>query len=213
VPDPLKATSIYCESLLPNKKLKGRINISNFLLKSEIRINGVKKSVSKLLVFDNRKDMLYNFSTICNNFAKEFINRELDFFKQCKQQDLVKLYNQLLNQVPSTNSEFLLHLGWGSGWHGMTIGVGLDHRLKNKIRKHFRLGKCIIYNCCAKHNIELQRWKSGFTFCPKCNDNLDKRAIIKKIVPIDPFPKTRKIVFVDGKPKYPLGWVKITLET
>jgi hypothetical protein len=26
---------------------------------------------------------------------------------------------------------------------------------------------------------------------------------------VEPFPKTRKIVFEDGKPKYPLGWVKI----
>jgi len=111
-----------------------------------------------------------------------FIEDEMRFFRQYnrpRELDNVLEFYEMLRERREEDS-FLLHLAWGSGWHGMTIGRLLQEEPDLDffgLRKRFSLGK--------------RRNQPFF---------------------VSEFPKTRRIVFEDGKPKYPLGWLKIRFE-
>ncbi len=159
--NPKKATSIFSEAVKIGSSSNGRIKIDAFLFNEPVSWQELKFS-------DEKKNLLLSLPEQCNEFAKNFINSEIEFYKSCKMEDMVKFYSELLNEIPEDNNAFLLHLGWGSGWHGRT-GNWIDEKKIGDVKKRFRLGK------------------SGF--------------------PI--FPKTRKIVFGNGSPLSPLGWIKI----
>jgi len=131
-----------------------------------------------------------NIMKACNNFSEEIINFETSFLKQYSRPhilerkevgaDLTKIiefYYSLrkkVNEFSKKEKECLLRLGWGSGWHGTTVG----HLLQND----------------QEFNFKKFRGRYG----------LGKPGIRE-------FPKTRRLVFEDGKPTYPLGWVKLKL--
>jgi len=163
-PDPKKATPLYCESLNPKATAAGKMKIEDFLFDDDL---------AKPLNFSGKKELLDNLPEKCNEFAKTFIADEIAFFKSCNMQEMVNFYTDLEKKIPADNSSFLLHLGWGSGWRGMTGNYLEDYLEKDdfaKLRIRFNLGK--------SHS--------------------------------DIFPKTRKIAFQNGKPAYPLGWIKIS---
>jgi CRISPR-associated protein Csm5 len=160
-PNPNNATSIFSEAVKIGSSSSGRIKIDEFLLNEPACRQALKFS-------DEKKSLLLSLPEQCNEFAKDFINSEIKFYKSCKMEGMVNFYAEPLNEIPEDNNAFLLHLGWGSGWHGMT-GSWIDEKKIGDIKKRFRLGK------------------SGF--------------------PI--FPKTRKIVFGNGSPVSPFGWIKI----
>jgi CRISPR type III-A-associated RAMP protein Csm5 len=87
----------------------------------------------------------------------------------------VNEYEELANSIPPSGKGFLLHLGWGAGWHGMTIGRLLQDR----------------------QGFDFEGLRSKF--------DLGKRGVVE-------FPKTRKIIFKQNQPEYPIGWVKISLK-
>ncbi len=162
-PDPKKATPLYCESLNLKAASAGKMKIEKFLFDDPL---------AKHLNFSDNKELLANLPEKCNEFAETFIADEIAFFKSCNMQEMVKFYSDLEKRIPADNRSFLLHLGWGSGWRGMTGNYLEDCLEKNdfaRLRERFKLGK--LYS--------------------------------------DVFPKTRKIAFQNGKPAYPLGWIKI----
>lgn len=159
-PDPPKATSTYCESLSPGTKSVGRVKVENFLFDNHM--------AESELGFSGRKELLVNLSEKCNQYVKALIADEIDFFKSCNMKEMVNFYNALQEEIPEDNGAFLLHLGWGSGWRGMT-GNYLSEADVIDFRNKFMMGK--------------------------------------KSSPV--FPKTRKIIFENGEPKYTLGWVRI----
>ncbi len=161
-----KEIIVFLESLKIGTKLEGSLKIDEFLLEDKI---------AKLLKFNGKQELIRKISEICNYFASEFIENEIKFYNKYKLSQLAAEYERLANLIPPSKEGFLLHFGWGSGWHGMTIGRLLqedpDFDFKD-LRRTFSLGK---------------------------------RGI-------DEFPKTRKIVFERNQPKYPLGWVNISLK-
>ena len=150
-------------------KLKTKMNFE-----MEIKEFFFTREVAKELHFENKLDYLRELPRICNEFADDLIQNELTFFKRYNTQreldDILEFYER--EKRRKKDNSFLLHLSWGSGWHGMTVGRLLGSDLLMDLRRKFGLGK------------------AG---APE-------------------FPKTRRIVFEDGKPKYPPGWVKIKIK-
>jgi len=159
-PNPRQATSVYCESLALNAVSIGRIKFEEFLFENTLSI--------KELRFSDKKELLDILPQKCNKFTESFIVSEIDFFESCKMKEMVEFYGTLREEIPRDGESFYLHLGWGSGWRGMT-GNYLSGDNLEALRKKFNMGK--------------------------------QNFLI--------FPKTRKIAFENGKPKYPLGWIKI----
>jgi len=128
--------------------------------------------VSEELRFKDKIEYLKKFGEICNEYARDFIDYELNFFNEYNDgrlNNLIDFYENLYEE-----DGILLHISWGSGWHGMTIGRLIEEDILHRLRRIYKLGR--------RRN------------APEY---------------VEPFPKTRKIVFEDGKPKYPLGWIKL----
>ena len=163
----------YVEALKPGTKLVLETKIDEFLLEDD---------AASELHFENKKGLVREIPRICNEFADMFIEDEMRFFRQYNRpgelDDVLEFYEKLRER--REEDSFLLHLAWGSGWHGMTVGRLLQGDPDFDffgLRKRFSLGKT--------------RNQQFF---------------------VSEFPKTRRIVFKDGKPKYPLGWLKIRFE-
>ena len=168
-----KSFYTYVEALKPGTKLVLETKIDEFLLEDD---------AASELHFENKKRLVREIPRICNEFADMFIEDEMRFFRQYNRpgelDDVLEFYEMLRER--REEESFLLHLAWGSGWHGMTVGRLLQGEPDFDffgLRKRFSLGK-----------------------------RRNQRFFVSE------FPKTRRIVFKDGKPKYPLGWLKIRFE-
>jgi len=189
--DHKKATPIFCEALGEGATATGRLKIDDFLFEN--------RTCVKELGFFNNKELLAKLPERCNGFAKAFINSEIEFFKNCKMQAMVKFYSDIRNEIPEDNKAFLLHLGWGTGWKSMT-GNWIDDESLIQIRERFDLGKPICPKCGEKTKPDKK--KKGHSFCFACKD-----SHLTNMHPI--FPKSRKVAFIKGWPLFPFGWLKV----
>jgi CRISPR type III-A-associated RAMP protein Csm5 len=142
-------------------------------------------------------------------FTNFIINYEKNFYKNKNEvRNIYNFYNSILTGINNNlgDNEFLLPIGWGTGWVMKTISSMLmnwnDFR---KIKSKFKLGKPTLA-LCSRHNEPLKNINGRLTFCSRCNREL-RREEIKYF---DVFPKTRKIAFIDNT-TYPLGWIKIKI--
>lgn len=195
--------STFIEALKPKTKLDLVINVNTFFIEGE---------AAKDLQFEDKRELIKEIPRICNESADDFIRNELTFLKQYNtQRELLDFYRGLAE--PKGSNSFLLHLAWGSGWHGMTVGKLFDVKM---LRESFDIGKNIRRSFCKRCNTQLVKERQSdrfFDYCSSCRRHLRREDQYQKIVDtIWPFPKTRRIVFEDGTPKYPLGWVKVSLK-
>jgi len=155
----------YVEAMKTGTKLDLELKNDKFLLEGD---------AARELHFGSKQSILREIPKICNDFTDRFIEAEINFYRQYnapRELDKVLEFYETAREIRRSDA-FLLHLAWGSGWHGMTVGRLLDQHLLSGIRRKFRLGKNRV---------------------PE-------------------FPKTRRLVFENGKPRYPLGWLKLELK-
>lgn len=129
-----KGFDIFIEAIKPNISVgTTKISLNSYLLEKEL---------SKLGFNENRVDTFRKFPHICNEYSKNLIEYELDFFEKYGPPELVQFYEELLESI-TTDNEFLLRLGFGIGWISTTVGLILKENpnLLEDIRRQFRLGK------------------------------------------------------------------------
>lgn len=136
--------------------------------------------IGEELGFVGRADLVRRFAEACNDYAKEVIARELEFYSSYGGEELrpiVAFYKEL--EVPEDG--FLLNIGWGGGWETKTLGGLLEEALGEdgfrKLRMTYSLGRS-----------------------PRTR-RIDLDA---------PFPKTRRIAYDLRGPYWPLGWVRLS---
>ena len=162
----------YVEAMKTGTKLDLELKIDEFLLVGD---------AARELNFENKQELVREIPKMCNEFADDFIEDEIRFYRQYnmpRELDKVLEFYEKVREGLGENS-FLLHLAWGSGWQGMTVGRLLQEEIDFDffgLRKKFSLGK--------------RRNQPFF---------------------VREYPKTRRIVFEGGKPTYPLGWVKLRI--
>ncbi len=184
----------FVEALKPDTKMDFEISIDEFLLEGD---------AARELHFESKQELVREIRKMCNEFANDFIEDEIRFFERYNTprelDEILEFYKSLRERIEENS--FMLHLAWGSGWHGMTVGRLLqDHWFDFlSLRKKYQLGEIKKCKRCGT--------KIKGNYCPKCRRRLSPNEI-RKIYP-EEFPKTRRIVFEEGKPKYPLGWVKL----
>ena len=204
------ATPIFIEALKPRSTLTGTLKIDNWLLREE------EEEIAKELEFNGKQYLVEDIAKNCKEFAKDFIAGELAFLERYRSGTLrkvVEFYMTLREELNKlSENELLLPISWGSGWHGMTIGNLFD---VEKLRRNFDLGKNIKRSVCKKCNSELVKERPSdrfYDYCPNCRKHIRRNEQYQKIVKmIWPFPKTRRLVFENGKPTYPLGGVKLSI--
>lgn len=139
------------------------------------------KGPSHQLGFHSKTEAILGFQRLCNRVAEQLIEQEIGFFEQYNQRVLVNWYKQL-------------------------------HRGMAQLKKN----QCLLHIS----------WGSGFN--PKTVTSLFEEGLFDEVrlafdlgkfdrdqrgnrVMVKPFPKSRKVVFENGNPKEPLGWVRLTI--
>ena len=209
VPNYDDATPIFIEALKPKRVLTGTIKIDNWLLRGE------EEKVAKELGFNGKQYLVEDITLNCNVFAEDFITGEITFFERYRGgalREVIEFYKTLREELNKlSENELMLHISWGSGWRGMTVGELFDVKM---LRVNFDLGKNIKKWFCKRCNSQLVKERADnryYDYCPRCRKHLRRNEQYQKMKMIWPFPKTRRIVFEERKPKYPLGWVKIKI--
>ncbi|MEQ8187915.1 MAG: type III-A CRISPR-associated RAMP protein Csm5 [Candidatus Eremiobacterota bacterium] len=198
-----KKFKLYIETIKPSreeeKKLKGTIKIDNYLLQN-IPV------MSERLGYDDQKDVIKNFSHLCRKYSNEKIKKEINFFNDCDLKEIAIWYKKL-EALNLEDNQFLLQIGWGTGFESKTVTHTFSYEMEN-IRRYFSLGKRKIrIHLLCDSEVSASYTKKDTYFCPACR--IDQLACGETIV--IPFPKTRRIIFAEGKPLYPPGWVKISV--
>jgi CRISPR type III-A-associated RAMP protein Csm5 len=117
----------------------------------------------------------------CNAYARTIITAEQEFYATHGLDILRDVYAELAATLSALpDGAFLLNVGWGGGWEVKTIGDLLHKALGADGFRQLR-----------------QRYRLGVA--PRTGQ-LTQNA---------PFPKTRRIAYEGGAPRWALGWVKM----
>ncbi|MBN8725683.1 MAG: type III-A CRISPR-associated RAMP protein Csm5 [Acidobacteria bacterium] len=137
----------------------------------------------------NKQQRNFSLASLCqavNQFAKDIVEWEIDYFshieqkaEHCEVDKLIAFYQELQKEISQSPANTIyLSIGHSSGWHKLTVGTLLAKKLSTQeftnLRRNFKLDK----------------------------DHLDFQ-----------YPKTRKLPMVEKyRATRPFGWVKIEFE-
>lgn len=196
--------SNFIEGITPQTSTQCQFYIDDFLLDS-----------SNKRLFDGQAEgeRLFDLVDICKANSHKLIKEEIEFYKNHDFNPGIRFYEKELSSINESEHQFLIPLGWGTGQNLKSIIDLLDkekirYLFSFKDRKETRLGKIV----CKKH----PRWEVGpdrftplFYFCKKCKDEGSDGKLNQDDVKFLPYSKTRRFIFENGEPKYPLGWIKV----
>jgi CRISPR type III-A-associated RAMP protein Csm5 len=175
------------EILPKGKPLFATLTVNHYLL------DPAKEA--KMLGFHHQSKIINGWVAECNKTAAQLIDKEVQFFKRHPfegKTQMVQWYEGLSNQlkqVSQSGNECLLRIAWGGGWSPKTVTDCFDEPLHMDIRKTLDL------------NVGRPR-------IPGPRGNLVKG---NSLLPKADSPKSRKLLFENGQPKEPLGWLKLSL--
>jgi CRISPR/Cas system CSM-associated protein Csm5 (group 7 of RAMP superfamily) len=190
--------SLFWEMIRPEAEFMSELILDKALAEMIAGLSSVEKAAFQIDVANILRSL--------NNFGKRIAAQELTYARAYKIDYLADFYDGLVKQCDVAMQDgkvAYVPLGSGVPWHGKTIGSLLESSSLDTIRRHFYryMGKFVHLTCKASfHGMRLRRGQ-----CPKCN----KQIRPEKLSCIEPFPKTRHVVFVAGKPALPPGWVCI----
>ncbi|MCL0091742.1 type III-A CRISPR-associated RAMP protein Csm5 [Dehalococcoidales bacterium] len=94
------------------------------------------------LEFPHKASWLRQFQISCQQFAKAIIDREQQFYHRYGVAHIASFYSELQQQIKSVaDNQFLLQLGWGTGWHTKTIGNQLSSQEIRQIVRRYGLDR------------------------------------------------------------------------
>lgn len=193
-----KATQLATEILRIGAYASLDFQFDDFLLESDY--------ANKDANFSGYRDTINTLPELCNQYARYQIDLQRMFAKKYQINELLSYYSDLkhlLENLPS--GDFLLRMGWGSGWQGMTGNLYEDETELESIRKKFDLGK-ITRTCpkCGSKKLKRDFKRKDQFFCRGCKNLIIETEVSTDIFPV--FPKTRKVARYFGD-YYPLGWL------
>lgn len=154
----------YVETLPPGAALVGTLRMDDYLFTPQAARAALR----------DKRSWIDEFDRACRSLATSLLRREIEFHSRARhsraQQECERLrqVNRSLGE-----GQFLLQIGWGTGWASKTIGTRLPEASLSALVRRFNLDRG------RRHPV---------------------------------FPKTRRLVEVQGSPSTPLGWVKVTLK-
>jgi len=170
---------IAVEAIAHNIRLTTAVHIEDWLLQ--------EKQVRQL-GWQNKTQWLTQLPALANTRARERLEQERQFAFEHRFEQTTRALDQLLEGLTKLKpSQFLLQLGWGTGWTGMTIVPVLPLETQKQIRVRYKLGK-------PPH--ASKQWRVDVT---------------------QPFPKSRRLQVAQGEginaePGVPLGWVLVEVK-
>lgn len=123
--------SLFLENVKRGTESSFDIKLDSFFLKDH---------VYRKLGFENPR-FLTKIPRICREFAEDYMEHEIQFYAEHGHgpESVEGFYSRLL-ELTRNRRLFLLHLGWGTGWHGMTV-ASLFPDLIEDMRAKFSMGR------------------------------------------------------------------------
>jgi len=117
----------------PGSKLSAPLKIDEYLFTKEARRLG----------FAPKRHLVERLPEHCRHHSHDLIVRERDFYAQAAVPRLSEFYSKLESiSQDLTGNQFLLQMGWGTGWQGMTLGSAIaEDEEFAAVRARFRLGR------------------------------------------------------------------------
>lgn len=190
-----EADPIYWEMLRPEIEFSTEIIIENRELYGD-EFEGVALELDQ-----------GNLMHALNVFAKVIAEHEIKYAEKFQIPYLRDFYRELAgkcDEALASGDSAYLPIGSGLPWHAKTVGNLLETTSLEKIRRHFYryMGKFIYLPLKTSfHGMRLRRGQLG-----------GKPIRPEKLKAVEPFPKTRHFVFIDGQPAYPPGWLCLQLQ-
>jgi CRISPR/Cas system CSM-associated protein Csm5 (group 7 of RAMP superfamily) len=175
-----KQTPLYTESVLPNiEVIEMPFYIDLFRLQRDENLKKAPAAKRLLKILQNPEE----FSEALKCFSDALIEQEASFYTEYQEQTVA---NFLRERRRNSNS-ILLDVAFGTGWRAKTIGLALDPKLIDEVRK--RVGG---YNT-PKPNT------------PNPNKNMGSPGVAL-------FPKSRKLVATHKNGNFlPMGWFNLEI--
>jgi len=131
----------HVEAVPPQTMFRTRLRLDKYLLQNDFKLQFSSKR--EKMSAKPSSFWLIHFARHCNAFAEEFIKTEIDFYADYGLETVMQFYEGLRQQLFTLDREreFLLQLGWGTGWLSKTIGMALSDELLDFVRSRFRLGR------------------------------------------------------------------------
>ena len=190
---------VHVEALRPKTSSSVVIKWDRFLNKPRVK---------EILHFEEKTTLFSSTISLAktmNDHAKRQLEDEKQFFDKYKLKQLVDQHQALEDMLSGLHDgAFLMQMAWGSGWKGMT-GNWMDDKEIKQMRELYGLGKIVCPHCKKAAKPDMKNPGNGF--CRKCFKSF---LLIVNETMFDVFPKTRRIVFENGMPEYPCGWIKLT---
>ena len=191
---------VHVEALRPRTSSSVVIKWDRFL--NDPRIKKILHFEEKTTLFSST----ISLANTMNDHAKRQLEDEKQFFAKYKLKQLVVQHQALEDMLSGLHDgAFLMQMAWGSGWKGMT-GNWMDDKELKQMRELYGLGKIVCPYCKKAAKPDMKNPGNGF-----CNKKCFRSfLLIVNETMFDVFPKTRRIVFENGMPEYPCGWIKLT---
>lgn len=191
------AKGVFVEAVKPGMEFCVEMNINRFLQQPLVRQQLQLRACSGLESMDGLRETV-------NNFSRRFISQEKQFFSGFGAQTaaVIQTLNAVERSIDSSPAAgFLLRIGWGGGWRGMT-GNWMDTTTLDAVRRNEKLGK-IFCPTCNRPNPKYDRRRNAWE-CSRCGQ-FPMAAL--KLFPV--FPKTRRLAMSNTTPSTPFGWVSL----
>ncbi len=129
-PHPNPRLTNWVEVIPENTKFSGEIWLDDYLIKAP-KLN-----------FDKKREWLEKLQLSCQKFAQAIIEREKQFYEKYGMPEIADFYKGLHNYMQTLSSnQFLIQLGWGTGWQTKTIGTKLSPEQIRQIVRRYRLDR------------------------------------------------------------------------
>lgn len=118
-PDP--ALSILAEGIKAGVKIFGSIKVEPAFVNGNEVMRGLKERMGINVSADTSVEFL---AGVVRAVAKDYIQREINFYSKYKQAQIVSEYQKLLNILNSlVPNQFLLQIGFSTGYLSKTVGM------------------------------------------------------------------------------------------
>ncbi|MCX8207799.1 MAG: type III-A CRISPR-associated RAMP protein Csm5 [Methanothrix sp.] len=126
-----KKMDIFIEAIKPGTQSWVNIDLDEFLHRNASKLD--------MDTHDLREKEL---ERITRSYCSEYVESEKNFFSKYtnpETEPVRDFYNRIM-QLPERRGGMVLRIGWGGGWHGMTV-ARLFPELIDDLRRAFNLGK------------------------------------------------------------------------
>ena len=124
----------FLEVIPKGTAIEATLTLDRYILRPERRV--------RRMYHFRRRHFFDQLVERCRAFSAEIVKLELDFYSDCGIWKLQGFYEALTRRQASLQpDEFLLPIGWGTGWLGKTLGTKLTSAEVNTVVETYHLEK------------------------------------------------------------------------